>query len=95
MKISKQEQTAIQQVLAWGDAFGYGNLIIHLQTAWAKKLMRSGLSEKAARAATALEGAGYPFATQDDLVERGEWDETGARYREQTPRHRKPKATTP
>lgn len=26
------------------------------------------------------EYGGYPFKMQDDLVERGEWDETGARY---------------
>lgn len=79
-QISKGEQIAIQEVLACGETYGYGNLIAHLHTAWARRLMRDGLSEQAARAATACDGAGYPFAMQDDLVEDGHWDETGKRY---------------
>lgn len=84
MKISRAEQIAIQEVLAYGEAHGYGNLITHLQTAWAARLMRSGISEKAARAATARDGGGYPFKMQEDLIERGEWDETGQRYAKPT-----------
>src|SRR5262245_53432115 len=80
MKISEAERIAVQEVLAYGEAWGYGNLISHLQTAWARRLMGDGLPEKAAREATNMRG-GYPFAMQDDLVERGEWDETGERYR--------------
>jgi hypothetical protein len=54
-------------------------LLAHLQTAWARKLVEEGISEKAARAAT--EGhRGYPFQMQEDLLARGEWDETGQRY---------------
>ena len=93
MKISRAEQLGIQEVLAYAEAFGYGSLISHLQTAWAKKLvMEDGLSEKAARAASG--GPGYPFAMHDDLVDRGEWGETGKRYRQPTPRlqYRRPKA---
>lgn len=78
MKISRGEQLAIQEVLAYGEAHGYGNLISHLQTAWAKNLVSYGMGERAARLASG--GPGYPFAMQDDLIERGEWDETGARY---------------
>ena len=82
MKIARQEQEAIRIVLAYGDAFGYGNLIAHLATAWARRLMtRNGLDEAAARKFTGTE-RGYPFAMQDDLIERGEWDESGKRYQE-------------
>jgi hypothetical protein len=80
MKISEAERRAIIEVLEHGKAWGYGNLISHLETAWAAKLMESwDLPEKAAR--EAARGPGYPFQMQRDLIERGEWDETGARYR--------------
>jgi hypothetical protein len=79
MKISEGERVAIIEVLAYGEAYGYGNLIAHLQTAWAARLMDDELTEKAARAATG--GKGYPFALQRDLIDRGEWDETGVRYK--------------
>jgi hypothetical protein len=78
MKISQDEQNAIRAVLVYGEAYGYGNLISHLHTAWAAHLMRDGMSEPAARRAAG--GPGYPLQMQQDLVERGEWDETGARY---------------
>lgn len=79
MRISEEERRAIRQTLIYGAAFGYGNLISHLQTAWARKLFEDdGFTEKAARRAAG--GDGYPFQMQDDLIERGEWDETGARY---------------
>lgn len=81
MKISRSEQLAIIEVLAYGEAHGFGNLISHLQTAWAKHLMTLyGMDEKTAREASG--GAGYPFQMQDDLIVRGEWDETGARYQQ-------------
>lgn len=79
MKISEGEQAAIVNVLYLGDKYGYGNLISHLQTAWAQTLMRQyNMPEAAARAASG--GRGYPFKMQDDLITRGEWDETGASY---------------
>lgn len=79
MKISEGERLAIQNMLADAEAYGYGNFISHLATAWAARLMRGGLDERTARLATGVSG-GYPFAMQRDLLERGEWDETGARY---------------
>jgi hypothetical protein len=79
MKISEGERKAIQEVLAYAEAYGYGNLISHLQTAWAKVLVeKEGMDEKTARLVSG--GSGYPFQMHADLVERGEWDETGARY---------------
>lgn len=83
MRISAREQRAIRIVVDFGTEFGYGNLITHLQTAWARRLMECGLDERTARLATGRDGSGYPFGMQDDLIERGEWDETGARYRKQ------------
>lgn len=78
MKISEGERIAIQEVLAYGEAHGYGNLISHLATAWAAKLMCDGLPEKVAREFAG--GRTMPFKMQRDLVERGEWDETGKSY---------------
>lgn len=79
MKIPLNEQRALKTVLALGAEHGYGNLIVHLQTAWARQLMTDhGMQEKAARACSL--GPGMPFLMQDDLLQRGEWDETGQRY---------------
>ena len=85
MNISEQERLAIKQVLSHGERHGYGNMICHLQTAWAEKLMREyEFSEKEAREATTRDGRfTYPFQMQKDLIERGCWDETGERYRGQ------------
>lgn len=79
MRISKEEQEAIRTACDLGSRFGYGNLISHLQSAWAKSLMAGyGMSEKEARGGAG--GGGYPLAMHEDLLERGEWDETGVRY---------------
>ena len=79
MRISSIEQHAIKHVLEIGARHGYGNMIGHLQTAWMRMLIKSGLSEDAAReAATGFHA--YPIAMQTDLVERGFWDESGASY---------------
>ena len=84
MRISEDERRAIRTVLGLGEEWGYGNLIPHLQTGWARRLMRNGLPEESAREASG--GRGYPFKMQDDLLELSEWDETGARYRASTPK---------
>ena len=81
MRISDGEIAAIRTVLKCGEDFGCGNMISHLQTAWAERLMQDGMSEASARKLTARDGSGYPFLMQRDLLERGEWDETGERYR--------------
>ena len=81
MNISRAEQDAVRIVCGFGASHGYGNLIAHLQTAWAKMLMEEwGFDEKTAREAAIVRG--YPFKMHDDLLERGEWDETGERYAE-------------
>jgi hypothetical protein len=80
MKVSNAERQAIKTVLALGEEFGYGNLMQHLATAWARCLVNHyGFDEKTARTASFLPG--MPFLMQDDIMERGEWDETGERYR--------------
>lgn len=61
--LSDAEEDAIRAVLRAGAAFGYGNMIAHLNTAWALSLMKDRkypMSEEQARAA--CHGAGYPFA---------------------------------
>lgn len=79
MRISEIERQGVQQVIAIGAAIGYGNLISHLQTAWARTLMEKwDMTEETARLASG--GTGYPFKMQDDLVNRGEWDESGKAY---------------
>lgn len=81
MKITQSEQKAIRTVLEAGRQHGYGNMIAHLQTAWAEMLVRDyGFAEETARGATARDGRGYPFRMQADLLERGFWDETGAMH---------------
>ena len=83
MKISAEQQEAIIATIRNGHAHGYGNLISHLQTACAAELMdRCDMDEKTARQASG--GYGYPFQMQRDLIERGEWDETGERYRKES-----------
>lgn len=84
MKISEEERLAIQTAVALGNKFGFGNLIEHLTSAWAIVLMREGLDE--ADALKAASGrSGYPIQMHRDIVERGEWDETGARYQKKKP----------
>lgn len=81
VKISNQERLAIIAAIDAGKKFGFGNLISHLATAWARVLVQKWHhSEPQAREA-AWGIKGYPFAMQDDLLERGEWDETGERYK--------------
>ncbi len=79
MRIPDTEREAIIAVIESGKRFGFGNLISHLQTAWARRLVEEeGFPEKVAREASG--GSGYPFKMQDDLLLSGEWDETGKRY---------------
>ena len=74
MRISERERLAIIHTIRDGHEFGFGNLISHLQTAWAKTLMNEyGFSERVARMASG--GDGYPFAMQTDLVANGKYDE--------------------
>ena len=81
MKISKLERQAIKQVCEAGKAYGFGNMIAHLQTMWAAQLINKfNMSESSARMAAG--GSGYPFKMQEDLMMKGEWDETGERYKQ-------------
>lgn len=83
MRVTAVEQHAVKTVLDAGRCFGYGNMISHLQTAWAKDLIEQyGMDEADAREDA---GKGYPFGLQEDIVERGEWDETGERYKKDQP----------
>ncbi len=80
MKISPGEQKAIKTVVALGEVYGYGNLISHLSTAWAKMLIsKHKMTEDQARDAAGCD-RGMPFAMQDDLINNGEYDESGKKY---------------
>lgn len=79
MKISETERAALRVVMDLGEMYGYGNLISHLRTAWARKLKSQGLPVEGAHG-----GGIMNFQMQEDLLERGEWDETGNRYRDNT-----------
>lgn len=63
------EAEAIRTALAIGAQHGYGNVIAHLQTAWARVLMdRYAMTEQQARAAS---GPGYPFEWQKEVLAGG------------------------
>ena len=53
------ETKAIEEVLKAGSEYGYGNMIAHLKTAWAKRLMSQGVSKEAALDATNV--SAYPI----------------------------------
>ena len=79
-RISVEEQQLIKQTVKAADKIGYGNLIAHLKTAWAKKLMdEHDMCEQSAR--MGADAAGMPFTMHTDCIEGGFWDETGERYR--------------
>ncbi len=42
------EKSAIRIVLNEGERYGYGNMIAHLRTEWAKKLVAQGIPEEVA-----------------------------------------------
>ena len=78
MRISDDQKRAIQNVLQSAELYGYGSMIAILKTAWAKKLVAQGFSKS--DAFEAADTSGYSFAMHDDIVQRGEWDETGKSY---------------
>ena len=83
MRISPKEQQAIRTIVELGNQFGFGNLMAHLQSAWAKTLMdRDGFDETTAQEAT-NNRKGYPVKMHHDLMYDGYWDETGERYKGQ------------
>lgn len=81
MKITESERQAIIQVLGHAERWGYGNLISHLRTAWARKVMGELNCKTEQEAQNCTHGGSfYPFQMQQDIIERGYWDETGKRY---------------
>ena len=63
------EQSAINSVLNLGGKYGYGNMIAHLKTAWAKKLMAQGIPKEAALQATNV--SAYPISENEPCVQGG------------------------
>lgn len=76
MNVSEDERVAIATCIDCAEQFGYGNLISHLRTAWARKLVAIGLPAEGAHG-----GSVMPFKMQEDIIERGFWDHTGESYR--------------
>lgn len=80
MKISRAEHAAINLAVSLGKRHGYGNIMSHLASAWAETLIEAGMPESQAERFVSDRGP-YPIAMHRDILERGEWDETGNRYR--------------
>ena len=80
MKISPDEQRAIRTVINIAKSYGYGNLMAHLASAWADEMIRGGMPEDAAIEFVSNREP-YSLAMHRDIIERGEWDETGEKYR--------------
>lgn len=81
MKISESERVALEQAVQIAERFGYGNLLSHIAAAWAAKMMveMPNMTEEKAIEFTGCSRC-LPIAMHKDIVERGEWDETGKRY---------------
>jgi len=77
VRISEDERKHIIRVVASGMAYGFGNMISHLQAAWAKSLRDNH------NIPDDVERDGYSIAFHEDLMLRGFWDESGERYRKQ------------
>lgn len=69
----KNEAEAVVQVIRAGEQFGFGNLISHLQTAWAMFLMQNyQIPERDARfMASGDEKGGYPLSLHQEVMRRG------------------------
>lgn len=81
MNITQREQESINLVVSLGKEFGFGNMIAHLQSAWEKFLVEEhGFTEDLAKSAATTDP--YPRKMHEDLMNRGEWDETGVAYRD-------------
>jgi hypothetical protein len=78
LKISKEEQKAIRTVVKMGEAFGYGNMISHLKSAATKSVMEK---YKTTEENAPDLGKGYPVKMHLDLMNKGQWDESGEDYR--------------
>lgn len=66
------EKRAIETVLYIGGLYGYGNMIAHLKTAWAKSLIAQGISKDAALQATNV--SAYPIDENEPSVQGGRAD---------------------
>lgn len=80
MKVSAEEHAAILTVLELGRQHGFGNMIAHLRTAWMRVLIDVyGFDETSAEAASNT--GPYSIPLHVDILENGEWDETGEKYK--------------
>ena len=81
MKIQDEERLAIKLAIQIGDRYGFGNLICHLQSAWAAKLVEEYELPESTALKAATGSVPYPLKMHSDLINEGFWDETGERYK--------------
>jgi hypothetical protein len=82
MKIRSGEQEAIRTVIDLAESYGYGNLMQHLASAWACRMIDEGCPKATAIDFVSGRGPHPSLAMHKDIVENGEWDETGMRYQD-------------
>ena len=85
MRISKSEQAAIKSAVYLGNQVGFGNLLSHLASAWAEMLMCVHGWDEQHALDFAGSRPGYAVAMHRDIVDNGEWDETGKKYQKPKP----------
>ena len=80
MNVSREEKSAVNMAVEIGGRFGYGNIVAHLLSAWANELSANGMDEEGAMAHVSGR-LPYPIQMHLDILDNGEWDETGKKYR--------------
>jgi len=85
MRVSSEEQAAINECISHSKRFGFGNVISHLFTAWRITLMEKGrfTTKEAVSGAwgnSRVSQIDMPIKMHKDIIENGEWDETGGKY---------------
>jgi len=81
IKIRQDEVNAIRMVVDFGQIHGYGNLIAHLQSAWAKQLILQYKMDEASAIEATQTRVPYPLQMHEEILSTGQYDERGGRYR--------------
>lgn len=85
MRVSDEERLYIKDAIAIADRIGYGNLLAHIASAWAAKENEERKKRGLPEIEDVVEFSGdlraLPVLMHKDIIDRGEWDETGKRYR--------------
>jgi hypothetical protein len=79
IKVDEKELRAVRQAIFLGHVYGYGNIVSHLLSAWADVLTSQGVDPGIAVSHVSNREP-LPIQMHLDIVNNGEWDETGAKY---------------